>query len=576
MHPAHRALWHTELSADKGITYYHFRINSCDEIYQIRSLSLQGIVSLLDFESLHKQAVMALLSYPLYGSTESDTTIFTHDIGVFANFFPLMHTKNEFERCDLLNHFEKVCSNNGIEWPHGLPRSCENRIYKMYALLSESHWRRQGSYEEAELHRKQRIEKLSNETTLSEFDSLWEALQQREECTDKENTWDLPQGIDQLFSVLAAQDFGKCVKCFDSYLQHEAPYWSQNSIIVAELANKLGYNEMENLILSQDFTYKYQWLNLLHDRIPDEYITEDVCEMFTNWIGHSPDGKNYIISLKTALRITAKFPEFLRKYMQELNLLGKTKPADVSWFMFELERDNEESLSQIIEYFRDDLEILEIAYINAVQGNYYADLDGQLFNKLYDADPKFLTKFLAAITKGNTRRTVWTQLGYFWKRSDFLRIISRTINYLKEGYSFLLNTSVSVAHALLESSNSSLREIWLEAYIQENNGNREAMKFLFDVLSDFPKDQLRKAVIFFCTYNKNYDDFCNIAISPSLWSCCGSIIPMIESEINYLESLKNDLQGYDYIEHRSRISEIIHAHNEWKEQELLNEFLEGD
>jgi hypothetical protein len=55
------------------------------------------------------------------------------------------------------------------------------------------------------------------------------------------------------------------------------------------------------------------------------------------------------------------------------------------------------------------------------------------------------------------------------------------------------------------------------------------------------------------------------------WS--GSEVPIIERQISFLERLKDSLNGFEFIEHRERISMYIHGYRERKEKILLEEFL---
>ena len=61
---------------------------------------------------------------------------------------------------------------------------------------------------------------------------------------------------------------------------------------------------------------------------------------------------------------------------------------------------------------------------------------------------------------------------------------------------------------------------------------------------------------------------------PTHMSWSGSEIPIIDSQLMFLEKLSGELQGVQFIEHRVYLSGLIHEKRAYKEEVLLREFLE--
>ena len=102
------------------------------------------------------------------------------------------------------------------------------------------------------------------------------------------------------------------------------------------------------------------------------------------------------------------------------------------------------------------------------------------------------------------------------------------------------------------------------------------MRFLFDVIRDCPQDQFFNALLHFCKCNSDYSDFCKIPLTPTFLTWSGSEVPIIEKQITFLEGLCDALKGFQFIEHRARLSECIQWKQEHKKKVLMEEFLESE
>lgn len=116
---------------------------------------------------------------------------------------------------------------------------------------------------------------------------------------------------------------------------------------------------------------------------------------------------------------------------------------------------------------------------------------------------------------------------------------------------------------------------WIKRFLFNNSKDLKSMKILFNVICNCSKEQRIKAIVSFCSYNKSYDAFKAIQLIPTHGGWHGSEIPVLEKRISYLEQLKNELNGYDYIQHRARISEYIQNARERKNKVLTEEFLQN-
>lgn len=74
--------------------------------------------------------------------------------------------------------------------------------------------------------------------------------------------------------------------------------------------------------------------------------------------------------------------------------------------------------------------------------------------------------------------------------------------------------------------------------------------------------------------NKNVKDFRKIYLFPRSASWSGSEVPLILDKIEFLQSLKENMKGVAYIEHREYIDEYRRSLEEYKRKVELREYLE--
>lgn len=85
----------------------------------------------------------------------------------------------------------------------------------------------------------------------------------------------------------------------------------------------------------------------------------------------------------------------------------------------------------------------------------------------------------------------------------------------------------------------------------------------------------RKIILRFLEYNTNVDDFKKINLLSLLRSWSGSEVALIEKDINYLQSIVDDLRGIKYLEHKAYSHEYIDNRVRYKEKVLLEEYLDN-
>ena len=150
----------TEWNYDKS-TIYQLELAACDEVFELRSLALESLFSVISDSPVRKYAVKMILEYPVYSASEFDEQVIAHDISILDTIFPRPIDTTDFSICEILHHFEDVCIAQGIDWPASLPKSNQNNTYRLYTTLSKECLRKGDKIENVESRRVDAIEQMA-------------------------------------------------------------------------------------------------------------------------------------------------------------------------------------------------------------------------------------------------------------------------------------------------------------------------------------------------------------------------------------------------------------------------------
>ena len=119
------------------------------------------------------------------------------------------------------------------------------------------------------------------------------------------------------------------------------------------------------------------------------------------------------------------------------------------------------------------------------------------------------------------------------------------------------------------------KKFWLIEKLQENSVEVKKCKKYIELVVNFLPDWKMVYILEFLKLNKNLEDFKQISLFPSSYSWSGSQIPLIIERIEFLKSLKDNIKGIDYIDHRKYIEDYRMNIEKYKIKGGLEEYLEN-
>lgn len=119
------------------------------------------------------------------------------------------------------------------------------------------------------------------------------------------------------------------------------------------------------------------------------------------------------------------------------------------------------------------------------------------------------------------------------------------------------------------------RNCWIRHFIESNYADKDKMCFIFEALTEVSIKQTTEYVALLVKCTKEYDIFKAIPLTPCSYSTFGSCVPLYSAWVEHLEELLQFLHGVDYIEHRTRVEELIRYYRKSIKEEEISEILRG-
>lgn len=565
----------TESASNNSITFIRFGLAACKEIYELRRKCIYALSEIFQLTEYSKYAYITLMDSFGDAADGADQDILGRDIVALEEYFSPLLTSQSFDHCILLNHMEEICVKNNKTYPSSFEKCGNNQVYSVYQVLKTNYYFKFNDYDIGEQERKKEIAKLCEQTPASCFLDLWSELQRLITCC-KTTDWEITTGIEMVFELLQKEP-DKFIVCVEGYMRHNTPGCMGSCSIVDNMVKLYGVIGAERIVSAIKFKLRPQWLARIYDHVIIDEVTDELERKLLS-LNTLPPDERYPISLETAIKVNEVRPGFVVAYLKMLNEVSQEQPWFMTYFLRPLAGESNAFISEFVTSFAGHMDILYQAYRYAIRGEDFFDYHGNLFGRLIAEDFSFIACVVEELLNNRSRATHDDLMDVLWKQDAYLECITAAFETLRKHLLYSYSAECLAEKMLSEEDkddevNKKRRE-WIETYIAKNSKNRDSMSSLFDIIRNCPYNQFLNTVLCFCRYNSDYSDFCEIPLSPFSFSWSGSEVPLIEKQITFLTELSGALKGFQFIEHRARLSECIQEKQEYKQQVLMEEFLE--
>jgi hypothetical protein len=257
-------------------------------------------------------------------------------------------------------------------------------------------------------------------------------------------------------------------------------------------------------------------------------------------------------------------------------VLDRSKPDQAANFHY-LFNPNTHVFKNLKRFFGRHMDLLEEAYLHQSAIDELVNYRGALLKLILELDRNFLVKHLEWLYEGDTYVSEpmnGARYAALWELEDYKEIISGAIEFVFEKEKSDYPRSFNYVNAFFRRNNDdSSSEVtpsvsermvaFISSFIEMHHQDRQRMVFIFGAITEcLPNERLRFLKLFLL-HNQDVDIFERLAIEPRSWSATGSVVPVFEKKIKFLESILPLLSTSALLKHKLHINNMI---IDWKER----------
>ena len=554
-------------------TFKIFYLKYSEKLMEHRKKLWEYLKELREESSL-QLAVDSVISNLRPQNNEEAQDIFFKDISILLQLYDDGKNIPDFSLCVIFGEI--------VEYVHWLERDamelecflCRNTEYVIYRSLVHEHVKDENWMME-EKNKKEEIENLIANYGYHEFAVLFNICKQRERI-QVGNAWEMQRSIDFVFECVQC-DSEKYFCAIKAYFAMNTPYPFKTNDKIARLLNLMSFNEVEALIEGVDETKQRRWRVALYEVLPKEAISIDVTKDMINFINDQLGSDDVQIPNIYALsKYKNRGIDIIEQITAFLLSVGQKKPYIVVGF-FERVLD-EEKVEEIIKFFENDIDKLLKLYLIAMENNNF-DYNGRLLCCLVKINVAYWDKitkkwgedFECTVGSG-VFENIWLMDNYY----ELIDIAYKNMRNPRFGY-LRYDTIINIFARSKEDKLliTEHKEFWIGDYIEKYFDDEKKMYDIFDIIATaFPEKKL-KYIMKFLEKNSDLATFQKLPFFSSSRSWSDSEVPLIESEIKFLQTLLGEISGIDYLEHKLYLKEQINYKKQYKQEILKREYLQN-
>ena len=339
---------------------------------------------------------------------------------------------------------------------------------------------------------------------------------------------------------------------------------------------KSGVEYLDFINQYDHFSYKNNWILQYYENLDASEVDEKTLKDFLKFLGsYNVTGTYSYIRVEKLI----KYFKLNRNFYVIYSKIALGKDIN-TFYSFTSLLFNEHLVKpyELFTYLNEDIELYEKLYYKSYQSDSNFDYNGIYIRFMCDMDIDTIYDYYKIILSENGLHMRESTLDFVWELDNSEVIVNHLIDMSVESnvnnpFRSLFNNSL----ALLKSKNYLLKyvEILKKRLAKTNNPVEVA------VISEVGLDLGEQKMSLFESFinaNRDFDQFKNYAIIPSMSSWSGSAIPHINNQIKQINRFIEKIpHTSDYLQHRKYLQQFIDSkineRNYWEEQEIFDEYL---
>ena len=560
-----------EVRNSRSVNFVRMTLGFTEEIATIRTRIWKNLAILRKNEEYRNLVNSILEGVHFNGLNEEDSKKYLQsdfDV-IYENVID--KDKPDFFDAKIVAKYKEIAEQIGVIIDDRYLISKSNPEFKIYKMLTREHLIGRTIEEDEKIH-KDFISKEISSYTLDDYRRLFVSCRFLEKTVYDRDQWSLNTGLDCVFEVLE-DNSDLYIDIITEYLDENTPLKLSGYRQIKYLLDHIGYEATLDLVSGKVFDKKDNWLSIIWECLPEESIDEKVVNDYKEFVlNNLVEGSPMVPTVQVMNRYGERDRKLKDKVIEVIVNCPKISAAFLGYVYYD------EEVEIILHFFRNDLDALTSIYMNAIENSNHVDYDGKLFIKIFEQRPIIWNEYVDW-AKDNIHRDGYEQRIFelIWTVEKWKECVDYAYNVLVDNdMGFLIEEPARLLFAKSRDGEVLKRKkLWLFDKLHERSMDVEKCKNLIDVVVTVLPDWKLEYILEFLKENKKLEDFEKLHLFPLFYSWSGSEVPLILEKIDFLKSLKDNLKGIDYIDHRKYLEERRRSLEKYQEKVELREYLEN-
>lgn len=567
-----------EAGRGRSVTFYKVPIVLTEGSKEYRKLIWNNLYKIYEDDKYKSRIEELVKNYGIHFGDEVKNDVVAFDIQFITRFFQGVFSDKNPLHCRIVDTIiMRVRKYFNVQIDKAdYANYFGNQDYLVYSLIGQDYFDA-GDYEEGRRIKENNIKKMLDSNPRAVICQIFDVLKIFEKVSHH-SIWRLQEGLGFVFNQLFAKpkDF---IFAVEKYLECDTPIYYYSDRILEQLFATVGDSRTQEIITKYSYRQQNTWHFLFFKNMPANYINDQYVEEFYKYLQFDEGGLTQ--SPIRDLSFLDKYLSFDEEVYIKASRIIYERHKD-SRFLFTLYF--EEILNhyvvqpeKVIQRYQGDFGLLKNIYFTLISYDSHDD-QGEFLLTLINTEPSIIDDYIKITIESKMNYGEFDRLSSIWFSDDYMKIADQVftgyynhsnINEWQKPY-FIQNMFKC---RKLESDVLERQENWIKHIIDEKYNDNDVIKILFRCITHLPSELRRKFIMNLLHVNKDPQLFAELSLEEDSWSGWGSMIPMMEERIKFLESLLPSLSGLLYLEHKNKVESDI---KKWKwriEQEQIDEIM---
>lgn len=581
----------SESGGKMTINVITFMLPRTPALTELRRGIFEHLRTLFSIDDLATPVLNVIDRYASAAAFMAATETITDDSQHLLPFIAETFNPDDPRHSEVAHKYFAFLRRTGITVPMDVQRRFDTPTAVLQLLLApEFTDRPELSFDEFRTWQRERLADHCRAFSLEDYKEFFVQAATVQPARSGHGRWQFDESIGYVFEDIEGRQPALFVDVIAAYLDLGNPLEIIGYGVMQQLITRIGVGATEDLLRSREYQHKERWLFSFYACIPATEITaahqEALLHLYRTAAPEEiPRDFRYLekYAITNAGALAATVTIILGR--QEESFLFK----DLLAFLFM--PDMIKSGFLVSSFPGSQLALLKAAYFAADVMHAHMDHDGHAFNAILDVDRQFLHDALEhRLQVKQAREKRWLgeydderNYDFLWLRNDYevlMRALLQDLFQLATGDAHIYvhhyvkiffgqrHLRASTDPVLLARRLSLLREL-----VNQHSQDTAFMQLISEVLGDLPDDEKRELIATFLQSNQQPEDFQRLGLLSSHHTWTGSAVPMIQREMEFLETLIPLVNTVALLEQRAYLERRIAGLREWSEREKKSDFM---